>query len=70
MVSLLNAIFRDIMQGLENKFLTEFELTERNRFRHNDDVQFGLSYYYFLMSETVEKPVDDIFDEFDTDDSG
>ncbi|XP_066144339.1 N-acetylglucosamine-1-phosphotransferase subunits alpha/beta [Euwallacea fornicatus] len=63
-------IDKDIMQGLENTFVTEFELTERNRFRHNDDMQFGFSYYYHLMSETVEKPIEAIFDKFDTDNSG
>lgn len=58
------------MQSMENTFLTEFELTERNRFRHNDDMQFGFSYYYFVISETIERSIYDIFDLFDTDDSG
>lgn len=55
---------------MENTFLTEFEITERNRFRHNDDMQFAFSYYYFIISETLEKSISDIFDLFDTDDSG
>lgn len=62
--------FRDIMQELERTFPREFEITERNRFRHDDDMQFGFSYYYFLMSETTTKSTSEIFDEFDSDGSG
>ncbi|XP_019769208.2 N-acetylglucosamine-1-phosphotransferase subunits alpha/beta isoform X2 [Dendroctonus ponderosae] len=63
-------IDRDIMQELERTFSREFEITEGNRFRHDDDMQFGFSYYYFLMSETTTKSTSEIFDDFDTDRSG
>lgn len=63
-------IDKDIMEDLQNTFPTEFELTERNKFRHDNDVQFGFSYYYFLMSDRNQKSVEEIFDEFDTDNSG
>lgn len=58
------------MQSMEDTFLAEFELTERNRFRHNDDMQFGFTYYYFIISETIGRSIYEIFDLFDTDDSG
>ncbi|KAL1502705.1 hypothetical protein ABEB36_007812 [Hypothenemus hampei] len=59
----------DILQQLENTFPTEFVITERNRFRHYDDMQFGFSYYYHLMSETEERTSESIFEEFDSDGS-
>ncbi|CAG9768062.1 unnamed protein product [Ceutorhynchus assimilis] len=60
---------RDILLELENTFLMEFEITERNRFRRKEDMQFGFSYYYFLMSESYKRTAANIFDEFDTDSS-
>ncbi|XP_076255866.1 N-acetylglucosamine-1-phosphotransferase subunits alpha/beta-like isoform X3 [Rhynchophorus ferrugineus] len=63
-------IERDIMQKLQDTFPTEYEITERNIFRQADDIQFGFSYYYFLMSETEKFTISNIFDEFDSDHSG
>lgn len=58
------------MQKLQDTFLRESEITERNKFRQADDMQFGFSYYYFLMSEMTKLTISNIFDKFDTDDSG
>ncbi|XP_018567426.1 N-acetylglucosamine-1-phosphotransferase subunits alpha/beta [Anoplophora glabripennis] len=60
-------IDRDIMEELRSTFEREFAVTERNRVRRGDDIQFSFSYYYFLISETVKRGIEDIFDEFDTD---
>lgn len=60
----------DIMEDLQRKFRKEFQITSRNRFRHADDMQFSFSYYHFLMEEQKDVSVDQIFDRFDTDQSG
>ncbi len=48
----------------------EWELTSSHRFRSGDDMQFAFALYHFLMSEKASMDVGQIFDEFDTDDSG
>lgn len=63
-------IDRNIIGELQRKFRKEFEITSRNRFRHADDMQFSFSYYYYLMHEQLNLSVGEIFDRFDTDDSG
>ncbi|KAJ8916550.1 hypothetical protein NQ315_000192 [Exocentrus adspersus] len=60
-------IDKEMMEELQLRFAKEFRVTELNRVRKGDDVQFSFSYYYFLMSETKQVDVGDIFDEFDTD---
>ncbi|KAJ8967018.1 hypothetical protein NQ314_003135 [Rhamnusium bicolor] len=60
-------IDREIMENLQLTFAKEFAVTERNRVRKEDDVQFSFSYYYFVISETIQRDIGDIFDEFDTD---
>lgn len=62
-------IDRDIMGDLQQKFSKEFTTTSRNRFRQADDMQFSFSYYYYVVSEKVERSVGEIFDLFDTDKS-
>ncbi len=45
-------------------------MTSSHRFRSGDDMQFAFALYHFLMSEKASMDVGQIFDEFDTDDSG
>lgn len=60
----------DIMQDLQDTFRKEFAKTSKNRVRHDDDMQYALSYYYYLMSERSNVTLDEMFDLFDTDKSG
>lgn len=60
-------IDKDIMKALEQKFTKEFFITESNRIRSVNDLQFSFTYYYFLMSEIKERTIEEIFDEIDTD---
>ncbi|XP_074026778.1 N-acetylglucosamine-1-phosphate transferase subunits alpha and beta isoform X1 [Leptinotarsa decemlineata] len=62
-------IDKDIISDLQFTFAREFVITERNRVRRKDDMQFSFSYYYFVMSERENLTVDQIFDLFDTDHS-
>nr|CAH7747605.1 unnamed protein product [Callosobruchus chinensis] len=55
---------------LQETFPKEFKVTERNKVRRYDDVQFSFAYYYYLMSEQTEISIGEIFREFDTDMSG
>lgn len=63
-------IDKDVMQELQTEFAKEFRTTSSNRVRHDDDMQYAFSYYYYLMSESVNRTVDEIFDLYDTDNSG
>uniref|UniRef100_A0A182P6I9 LNR domain-containing protein n=1 Tax=Anopheles epiroticus TaxID=199890 RepID=A0A182P6I9_9DIPT len=59
-----------IIERMLERFRNEFAVTKGHRFRANDDMQYAFSYYHFLMSETRNKTVGEIFDDFDTDASG
>ncbi|XP_055387484.1 N-acetylglucosamine-1-phosphotransferase subunits alpha/beta [Condylostylus longicornis] len=61
---------KDIIEEMEKKFSDEILKTAHNRFRSPEDIQFAFLYYNFLMSETINKTVSEIFDEFDSDNSG
>lgn len=58
------------MSDLQRVFSKEFFRTEMNKIRGVDDMQFGFSYYYFLMNEMNNRTVGQIFDIIDTDGSG
>ncbi|XP_057667171.1 N-acetylglucosamine-1-phosphotransferase subunits alpha/beta isoform X1 [Diorhabda carinulata] len=60
-------IDKEIVTDLELKFDKEFQVTQRNRVRRKDDMQFSFTYYHFIMSEQRKKTIGEIFDEFDTD---
>ncbi|XP_023723250.1 N-acetylglucosamine-1-phosphotransferase subunits alpha/beta isoform X7 [Cryptotermes secundus] len=60
----------DIMESLQARFSKQWHLTSSHKVRHPHDMQFAFSYFYFLMSSKVTLPLSDIFDIFDTDDSG
>lgn len=62
-------IDKDIMEELQLAFAKEFLETVKNRIRSGKDIQFSFSYYYFIMSKTVEKTIDEIYEDFDTDKS-
>lgn len=63
-------IDRNVMSDLQSNFTKEFERTSRNRFRSADDMQFSLSYYYYVIHEKIQKSIAEIFDMFDSDESG
>lgn len=60
---------RDTIHAMQNKFQAEILETRSRRFRDRKDLQFAFLYYSFVMSETMNLTVGEIFDEFDTDDS-
>ncbi|KAK9754076.1 Stealth protein CR2, conserved region 2 [Popillia japonica] len=63
-------IDKDIMTELHRNFKAEFVTTSQHKFRTRNDMQFSLSYFYYLISEKVNVSIEEIFDEFDTDRSG
>ncbi|KAI4454769.1 stealth protein cr1 conserved region 1 [Holotrichia oblita] len=63
-------IDKDIMSELHRKFKSEFDMTSQHKFRTKNDMQFSLSYFYYLISEKVNVSIEEIFDNFDTDKSG
>ncbi|XP_055624663.1 N-acetylglucosamine-1-phosphotransferase subunits alpha/beta [Toxorhynchites rutilus septentrionalis] len=60
----------DIIESMLSKFRQEFALTKRHRFREKNDMQYAFTYYHFLMGESRNKTISEIFDDFDTDKSG
>lgn len=62
-------IDKEIMEELQIKLAQQFEITSGNKFRRANDIQFAFSYYYYLIHESLEKSVEDVFDSFDTDES-
>lgn len=62
-------IDREIMEELQIKLAKQFEITSGNKFRRANDIQFAFSYYYYVVHESLERSVEDIFDGFDTDES-
>ncbi|XP_052872963.1 N-acetylglucosamine-1-phosphotransferase subunits alpha/beta [Anopheles cruzii] len=60
----------NIIGRMMERFRDEFRITKQHRFRAETDMQYAFSYYHFLMSESRNKTVGEIFDDFDTDSSG
>lgn len=60
-------IDRDIMGELQDKFSKEFRKTAGNKLRASNDMQYSFSYYYYLISESVNQSISEIFNWFDTD---
>lgn len=56
-----------IMGELQEKFEKEFRETIKNKIRSSNDIQYQFSYYYYIISERVNKSLEEIFDQFDTD---
>ncbi|KAF2897632.1 hypothetical protein ILUMI_08544 [Ignelater luminosus] len=63
-------IEKGIMEDLQTVFKKEFKKTSMNKVRSEDDMQFAFSYYYYLINERINMSVAEIFDRFDTDNSG
>jgi len=42
-------INRDVVKEMQSLWPSEWEKTSRNRFRSPDDMQYGFSYFYYLM---------------------
>lgn len=59
-----------IAADMQKKFKHEFKRTSNHKVRSSEDMQFAFSYFYFLMSEKRNVPIEEIFDTFDTDKSG
>lgn len=60
----------DIMNELQAKFPKEFDVTSSHKLRSKDDMQFALSYFYFVIDQTKEFDVSSLFQEVDADKSG
>lgn len=63
-------IEKSIMEDLQTVFKKEFRKTSMNKVRSEDDMQFAFSYYYYVINEKINMSVSEIFDRFDTDNSG
>ncbi|XP_054713569.1 N-acetylglucosamine-1-phosphotransferase subunits alpha/beta-like [Uloborus diversus] len=61
---------RRVMHRLTERFSTAFDVTSSHKIRSSNDMQFAFSYYYYLMSEIESVEINEIFDMFDTDNSG
>ncbi|XP_072171737.1 N-acetylglucosamine-1-phosphotransferase subunits alpha/beta-like [Diadema setosum] len=59
-----------IMNDLQAEFAEEYDITSSHRLRHPRDMQYAFSYFYYLMGTPKIVNVTEVFDEFDTDDSG
>lgn len=60
---------KDIINEMKLKFSDEIKRTQLHRFRHSNDIQFAFLYYNFIQNEYINRTIDDIFNEFDTDKS-
>ncbi|XP_047097199.1 N-acetylglucosamine-1-phosphotransferase subunits alpha/beta-like isoform X1 [Schistocerca piceifrons] len=63
-------IDKKIMEDLQRRFQDEWLLTSSHKIRRANDMQYAFSYFYFLMSEKKSRSASEIFDIFDTDQSG
>jgi UDP-N-acetylglucosamine-lysosomal-enzyme len=59
-----------IMEELQRKYATQYDLTSSHKLRNVKDMQFAFSYFYYIMSEEVKVPINEVFDKLDTDRSG
>lgn len=60
---------KNIISRLWDKFHREMDATSSHQFRSEKDMQFPLSYYYFLMSETYNLEAEKYLERFDSDNS-
>ena len=60
----------DIMNELQAKFPCEFDATSSHKLRSTNDMQFALSYFYYVIDQTKEFNVSRVFEEVDADKSG
>ncbi|XP_075168953.1 N-acetylglucosamine-1-phosphate transferase subunits alpha and beta [Haematobia irritans] len=60
---------KNIIETIHKDFKNEILTTAQHRFRAANDVQFSFLYYNYLMEESYNVSIDQIFNEFDTDHS-
>lgn len=63
-------IDKNIMLEMQAKFPDDWAETSSHRMRSSDDMQYAFAYFYYLMSETRNLTVDEVFHELDADHSG
>ena len=64
-------IDRDVMATLQEAYPEEFEATSSRRFRGSSDMQFALSYFYWLIHNEVEPDLEVLWNRYlDTDGDG
>lgn len=59
----------DIINLMFQKFPSQWATTSSHKLRSAEDMQFEFSYFHFLISEKLRFNVENVFDEFDTDQS-
>lgn len=59
-----------VMEELQANFADEFDATSLNKLRSKNDMQFSLSYFYYIIDQTKEFNVSRFFQEVDVDKSG
>lgn len=60
----------DIMKELQARFPNEFDKTSSHKLRSPEDMQFALSYFYYVIDQTKAFNVSQVFEEVDVDKSG
>ena len=64
-------IDKDIMNELQSKWPALFDATSSHRFRHSEDMQFGFSYFYYMMNAPKEFNLEEFLrDEVDSNGDG
>lgn len=63
-------IQKDILERMHQLWQKEMDKTSSNRFRSMDDVQFSLSYFYFLMNERLPYSLDSLWRDIDRNNDG
>ena len=61
---------REAVAELQSIYPKEYELTSSHKIRQQDDMQAAFTYYYYILSEPAEFPVQDFFNSVDMDKSG
>lgn len=60
---------KSIIESMMEKLSFEIKKTQLNRFRSAEDLQYAFTYYNFIISENFNQTIEEIFDQFDTDNS-
>jgi len=61
---------KEAVAELQSIYPKEYELTSSHKIRQQDDMQAAFTYYYYILSEPAEFPVQDFFNSVDMDRSG
>lgn len=60
---------KSIIESMMIKFNQEIKKTQSHRFRDAEDLQYAFTYYNFLISENYNQTPNQLFNQFDTDES-